>query len=79
MTEEVRKREAGTDGGATLGELAQQLRMSATTVRRWARNGWLPSTIRADGERRFDRTLTAIVPLIAEAEPPIASDPESPE
>jgi hypothetical protein len=69
MTEQLPKQEAEPDDGATLGETARQLQMPAATVRRWARNGWLPSTVTAAGEARFDRSLTAIAPESIDGEP----------
>lgn len=69
MTEKVGKQEAEPDDGATLSETARQLQMPAAIVRRWARNGWLPSRMAADGEPRFDRSLTAIGPRNVDGEP----------
>ncbi|MDQ1440053.1 MAG: hypothetical protein QOG97_281 [Acidimicrobiaceae bacterium] len=61
MNEQGQPSASDADPGASLSQTARQLRMSATTVKRWAKNGWLPSTIAADGERKFDRELPASV------------------
>jgi hypothetical protein len=61
--------ERDQSGGVNLRETARQLQMSVTTVNRWAKNGWIASTMDASGERLFDRLpAVAVLPQIGDAE-----------
>jgi len=57
----------------TSGEVARTLHISPRTVIRWAREGRLPSTVTATGERRFQQADIDAV-LLRPALPPEDSE-----